>query len=289
MDKSGLLNYVEQHASDLLLKVKIGAPSIAYLNKMLSVKGETTLNLLNTNVTLRRADCKFEDGDGVILSQRTMKAQPLVVNQTYCESDLEGTWMQYDLLWKAGVEKLPYSEKFAEDLVLATSSEIEKQIWQGGIIEGFTNYSSDYNTVTSTSESLYDTVMTIIDSFTPVIYKNKPTIYMGTDLYSKFLRSLSSIGAVIYGNIATDAGLPSEIIVPFSQNVKAVSIPGLNGTGEIYGTYQDNLFYGTDIEDAMSSVDFWYSKDNQQYRAAIKFVAGTQVAFPDLVWYYKQA
>ena len=27
--------------------------------------------------------------------------------------------------------------------------------------------------------------------------------------------------------------------------------------------------------------DFWYSKDNQEFRLAINFVEGVQVAFPD--------
>ena len=33
----------------------------------------------------------------------------------------------------------------------------------------------------------------------------------------------------------------------------------------------------------METFDLWYSKDNQEFRLAVKFNAGVQVAFPDEV------
>lgn len=44
-----------------------------------------------------------------------------------------------------------------------------------------------------------------------------------------------------------------------------------------------NLFYGVDMADDAETFDLWYSKDNQEFRLAIKFNAGAQIAFPDQV------
>ena len=45
----------------------------------------------------------------------------------------------------------------------------------------------------------------------------------------------------------------------------------------------ENLFYGVDMADDAESFDIWYSKDAQEFRVAIKFNAGSQIAFPDQV------
>lgn len=45
----------------------------------------------------------------------------------------------------------------------------------------------------------------------------------------------------------------------------------------------ENLFYGVDMADDAETFDIWYSKDNQEFRVAIKFNAGAQVAFPDQI------
>ena len=65
---------------------------------------------------------------------------------------------------------------------------------------------------------------------------------------------------------------------------KAWSEYSLNGTKKIVaGDLKGNFFYGTDLEGDQEVFDLWYSKDNQEFRLAIKFNAGVQVAFPDQV------
>ena len=41
------------------------------------------------------------------------------------------------------------------------------------------------------------------------------------------------------------------------------------------------MFYGTDLENGEELFDIWYSKDNREFRLAIEFTAGVQVAFQD--------
>ena len=45
----------------------------------------------------------------------------------------------------------------------------------------------------------------------------------------------------------------------------------------------ENIYFGVDMEGDEEKFDMWYSQDNQEFRLAINFNAGVQVAFPDEV------
>ena len=74
-----------------------------------------------------------------------------------------------------------------------------------------------------------------------------------------------------------------SIVIP-GTSTRIYGVPGLNGTKKIVaGDLKGNFFYGTDLDGDQEVFDLWYSKDNQEFRLAIKFNAGVQVAFPDQV------
>lgn len=293
INKTALTEYVSQNQSELILKAQLGAPSIKYFNKMLNVKGATSLNLLNTKVNLKPLGCDFEDNATVTLSQRTINAVPVAVNAKYCENDFVNTWMQHELLFKAGVEKMPFEEKFAEDLANATASEIEKTMWTGKVASGAA-FDGIATVLESASPVTYEytsgsTVSSIVDSIienlpSEVYTAGTPVIYMGLDSYSKYLQELRANGVLVINQAGWDnASAPESVIAPLSRGVKVIGVPGLDNTGSFYASYMENFYFGTDVEDAMSTVDVFYSRDHQQFRAVLKTVAGVQVAFPDLV------
>ena len=73
-------------------------------------------------------------------------------------------------------------------------------------------------------------------------------------------------------------------------NVRVVGVAGLNmindpmvtgASAYAVGANIKNLYFGCDLEGDNDTVDLWYSKDNQEFRLAVNFIAGVQVAFPD--------
>jgi hypothetical protein len=68
-------------------------------------------------------------------------------------------------------------------------------------------------------------------------------------------------------------------------NTKVVAVDGLidaDANNEIiFAGRLSNMFYGTDMQGDEEQFDMWYSKDNQEERLAIQFIAGVQVAWPD--------
>ena len=75
------------------------------------------------------------------------------------------------------------------------------------------------------------------------------------------------------------------IVLPGDSRVKVIGTAGLDGTtdGEVYASYAENFNFGTDLVGDTANVDAWYSKDNREFRFAMDFNFGVQVAFPGLV------
>ena len=48
-------------------------------------------------------------------------------------------------------------------------------------------------------------------------------------------------------------------------------------------SYKDNFVYGVDLAGDEEKFELWYSQDNREFRLAIEFNAGVQVAYPDAV------
>ena len=87
-------------------------------------------------------------------------------------------------------------------------------------------------------------------------------------------------------NYKPEVGAEMELVIP-GTSTKVYGLAGLNGTKTIIaGVLNENIFYGVDMEGDEETFDLWYSKDNQEFRLAINFAAGVQVAFPDQVVLY---
>jgi hypothetical protein len=71
-----------------------------------------------------------------------------------------------------------------------------------------------------------------------------------------------------------------EFILPGTTTL-VVGVPGLNGSNKIVALNTEHSIYGVDMADDSETFDFWYSKDNQEFRLAVKFNVGVQVAFLD--------
>lgn len=104
------------------------------------------------------------------------------------------------------------------------------------------------------------------------------SILIGADDYRAFVQKMVEKNFYHYdGN-----GVPGEIFVP-GTDVKVIKVNGLNGTHKmIAGQLDKNFFYGCDLEGDAEKFEFWYSQDNREFRLAIEFNAGVQVAYPDM-------
>ncbi|MBQ0153150.1 MAG: hypothetical protein KBS70_00020, partial [Bacteroidales bacterium] len=66
-------------------------------------------------------------------------------------------------------------------------------------------------------------------------------------------------------------------------NVEIISAYGLAGTDKIFATNLENMYYGTDVEDAERRVKVVYDEKTDLFYVKLRWNAGVQVAFPDRV------
>ena len=292
--------YVEQNHDTLLRSAVLGAESAKMFTLQTGVKTNTALNLLNTSVVFQDGSgCGFNAQGESKVSQRKISAPIVKVNMNFCDKDLLNTALQHEVRVAAGQKTLPFEEDFISDVVEQVNNATEMMVWQGdtasednvlkwtdGILkhlnasDGITKAENKLTHSTDYVKAVDDVVLAIP---TPVL-KNA-TIWMGYDYYRAYIVAMKSANLFHYDANGVDKG---ETFYPGS-NIKIKAVAGLDGTNTIVAGDARSFFYGTDMQGDAEKFDFWYSKDNQEFRLAIEFGLGTQVAFPNEVVISKKA
>lgn len=296
IDVSALNNYVEEKRLPLIAKSFLKGRTIDLIQIETGVLQDTALNLVSAQVEFGDgATCGWDATEGVALSQRLLKPTFLKVNQVFCDKNLLKKWASYEVKLAAGREQLPFEEKFMDEIANAISESIEKLVWQGdssndnepdGFLKILEEGGSGVVSATwSAGTSAYNKIKTVYNAIPAnIVDKEDTVIFVGEDTYREFIQDL--VAANLY-HFSPDykAG---EYMVP-GTSVRVIAVNGLNGTGKIVAGRLSNFFYGVGAEDDKDTFDFWYSKDNREFRLAVYFAIAVQVAYPNEIVLGKQA
>lgn len=296
IDITAITGYVEQRRLPIIRNAVIGAKSLKYMRPNVDVKGKAVLNLLNTEANFNDgSECGWNDTTEGTFTQRTIETGQIAVNMSLCDKALANTWMGYEV--KTGLvgegEKAPFEEDLVNGIVENVQANLEKAIWQGDKTsqDGNLNKFDGFGVVTATGTigvtyATTDTASDIIGAVyaalpAEVFSKGDVVIYVSDTLYRKYVQEL--IAANLF-HFVEDAKT-DYIVLPGDSRVKVIGTAGLDGTtdGEVYASYAENFNFGTDLVGDTANVDAWYSKDNREFRFAMDFNFGVQVAFPGLV------
>lgn len=293
---TALNNYVEEKRLPLIAKSFLRGKTIDLIQIETGVLQDTALNLVSASVTFGDgASCGWNATDGIALSQRLLKPTFLKVNQVFCDKDLLKKWASYEVKLAAGREQLPFEEKFMEEIANAINESIEKLVWQGDSSndnepDGFlkileTVGSGVVSTTWTAGTTAYNKIKAVYNAIPAnIIDKEDTVIFVGEETYREFIQNL--VAANLY-HFSPDykAG---EYMVP-GTSVRVIAVNGLNGTGKIVAGRLSNFFYGVGAEDDKDTFDFWYSKDNREFRLAAYFAIAVQIAYPNEIVLGKQA
>lgn len=284
--------YVEEKKIGLIRNAVIGAKSASLFNLQTGIKGATAINLLNTNVVFGDgSDCGWDDAGTSTLSQRILTPGYPKVNMSFCDKVLLKTYANYLVKVAAGQKTMPFEEDFIAGVIENVKAKLETMIWTGSVSGG----------------DAFDGIETVITgtSFVPVTYqsgasvtsivnatyaaipsaafnKGQVVMFMGSDMYRTYIQELIANGNLVITTGLNDVSMPDSILIP-GTNVRVYGVAGLDGTHDVYASYQDNFIYGTDLQGDDEKFDFWYSQDNREFRLAIEMAVGVQVAFPDML------
>lgn len=281
-----ITGYVEEHRSELLSKAMLDGKSRRAWNLMSDVKGPTALNIMNTDVVFGELECGWNESGSTEFTQRILDPKALTVNMAFCDKNLLKTWAQYEVKIAAGYEELPFEEKWVGQILDSVNEQLEHMLYFGtgegaefeGIVPILSGEADTVKVEATTGTSAYDFLKEVAMAI-PVQVKN-PVILVSTPLYREFMQDLVAANLFHYdpANGANEYRLPGT-------DIRVIAVDGLNDADETVAiaANMDNLFYGVSADGDEDVFDLWYSKDNREFRLAINFIAGTQVAFPNEV------
>lgn len=290
-----LPNYVDQVRPELISKAVIGAKSASLFNLQTGVKGPTALNLINSEIVFGDGSaCGWTEEGETSLSQAILTPRALKINMAICDKTLLSKWANY--LVKVQANKLdsdlPFEEYFIDDVIKNVKAGVEKMIYQGdssntnavefdGLLKILTATGATPVNVSGTaSESAYDFIKKVAAAMPAAILdKEDLVILVSMPMYLEYIQDLVTANLYHYNpeNGENEYKLPGT-------NIRVIGVNGLNNTATndyAIGGSLSNMFYGTNLEDGEEIFDLWYSKDNREFRLAIEFTAGVQVAYQD--------
>ena len=276
---SQLSVYVDENKLDLIRKSVLGAKTTDYLNLQTGIVGKTKINLLDTTVQFGDGSaCGWNEAGTSTITQREINPASIKVNMSFCDKAMQKYFMNHQIAVAAGRSTLPFEEDFIAGVVEGVGKKLEDAIWNGVTInevqyDGFVQIVTKQATTGST---VYDSVRNLYNGI-PSASLMDTVIFIGIDGFRSLAGELTAKNLYHYDPKVDEA---FEMILP-GTTTKVIGVPGLDGSNKAYAINTKHAFYGTDMQNDNETFDFWYSKDNQEFRLAINFVEGVQVAFPD--------
>ena len=250
------------------------------------VKHAAALNILNTDVVFGDgAACGWSESGSSAFSQRVLEVGNFKVNMSFCDKAMLKYWNGYEVRVAAGQKSLPFEEDFAEGIVDGVRVKLENLIWNGvkatdgmdGLLTILAGESaSTIQPTISSADSIYEKTIKAYQAI-PAGKLDRAEIFMGVDDFRDLVLEVTAKNLYHYDPTVDDA---LTIVLP-GTSTKVHGVAGLNGKKSIVAGDGENIYFGVDMEGDEERWDLWYSKDNQEFRLAINFNAGVQVAFPD--------
>lgn len=282
---TAITGYVEEHNEEILTKSILGAESAKLFNLQSGVKGPTALNLMDTEVVFGDGSvCGWDATGSTEFTQRVLTPKALKVNMTFCDKEMLKTWANYKVKVAAGQKELPFEEEWTNSIVASVNEQVEKMIYQGssantefsGILEILDGEDDVKSVTAATGTSAYAFIKAVAKEI-PAAVKN-PAILVSKSLYREYMQDLVSANLFHYD----PANGANEYMLP-GTDIKVIGVNGLEGADDVALAAElgKNIFYGISADGDEDKFELWYSQDNREFRLAIEFIAGVQVAFPD--------
>ena len=287
LDLHLLPDYINEHKDELFVKATLGTKTLDYVEIMPNVKYKDAFNYLDSEVVLQDGStCGWNPQGSDVFSQRYIETKAVEVEKEYCWKEFEKKYMNYQLLWEAGREKLPFEEKIANSNLNAIQDAVETLVWQGDDNIGINGFLTDAEEVSASTVTFEDgqTISAKIDAIVAALpikmVKKGVNIYLGYADFRSYIQEQN--GACCSNKPALDAA--SESISYFGDSrIKIVPVIGLEGTDAIVAATPDALVYATDVEGSERAYRLWFDEKEEKFMFRVLFRAGTGIKFPEEV------
>ncbi len=287
LNVSGLTDYVNVHKDELITKASLGAKSLDYVEIMANVKYKDALNYLDSEVVLQDgSQCGWNPQGSDIFSERFIETKAVEVEKEFCWKDFEKKYMNYQLMWEAGRETLPFEEKIAQSNLDAIQEALEDLVWQGDDNLGINGWLADAEEVSAatvdfeTGQTVTEKVDAVVAALTAPMLKKGVNIFMSFTDFRNYV--MESNGTCCANRPILDAAAES-IAYAGDSRIKLIPVFGLEGTGAIVAATEDAIVYATDIEGSDNTYRMWFDEKEEKFMFRVLFRAGTAIKLIDEV------
>lgn len=282
-----LPEYIQEHKDELFINATLGAKTLGLVEIMPNVKYKDALNYLESEVVLQDgSDCGWNPQGSDTFSQRYIETVAVEVEKEFCWKDFEKKFMNYQLMWEAGREKLPFEQKIAESNMNAIQDAIEDLVWKGDTglsIDGFIAAAEAASATTvefETGQTVSAKIDAVVAALTTKMLKKGVNIYVSPTDFRNYV--MEQNGACCNNKPVVDAA--SEFINYFGDSrVKVIPVLGLEDANAIVAATADALVYATDVEGSEKTYRFWFDEKEEKFMFRVLFRAGTAIKYPDEV------
>lgn len=284
---SGLTDYVNVHKDELFIKATLGSKTLDYVEIMPNVKYKDALNYLDSEVVLQDgSECGWNPQGSDVFSERYIETKAVEVEKEFCWKDFEKKFMNYQLLWEAGREKLPFEEKIAQSNMNAIQEAVEDLIWNGNDTIGISGFLADAEAASAATvefasgSTASEKLDSVVAALSIKMLKKGVNIYMSYTDFRNYIQEQN--GACCAGRPVIDAA--SESIKYFGDSrITLIPVLGLEDSGAMVAASADALVYATDVEGSERAYRMWFDEKEEKFMFRVLFRAGTAVKFPDEV------
>ena len=272
-----------------------------------NVKFKEVLKRVSTDDILKNEICDFTATSTLTLSEKILQPETFQVNLQLCKADFRSDWDAIEMGYSA-FDELPKS--FADFLIGHVAAKVaaktETNIWSGinaneGEFDGFQSLltadaelpAAQKLTAVGGGVDALNVVAelgSIVDALPTRLYGEEGlTLYVSSNIYRAYVRSLGGFGANGLGSAGVNAQGNNQAFGDLMfDGIPLFMCNGMSDNTSIL-TVKDNLFFGTSLLSNMQEVKVLDMSDldgSQNVRVIMRMTAGVQYAFAgDVVTY----
>ena len=272
-----------------------------------NVKFKEVLKRVSTDDILKNEICDFTATSTLTLSEKILQPETFQVNLQLCKADFRSDWDAIEMGYSA-FDELPKS--FADFLIGHVAAKVaaktETNIWSGinaneGEFDGFQSLlTADAELPAAqkltavgggvTPLNVVAELGSIVDALPTRLYGEEGlTLYVSSNIYRAYVRSLGGFGANGLGSAGVNAQGNNQAFGDLMfDGIPLFMCNGMSDDTSIL-TVKDNLFFGTSLLSDMQEVkvlDMGDLDGSQNVRVIMRMTAGVQYAFAgDVVTY----
>jgi len=272
-----------------------------------NVKFKEVLKRVSTDDILKNQNCDFDATSTLTLSEKILEPETFRVNLQLCKNDFRSDWDAISMGYSA-FDELPKS--FADFLIGHVAAKVaaktETNIWSGinaneGEFDGFQSLltvdaelpAAQKLTAVGGGVDATNVVAelgSIVDALPTRLYGEEGlTLYVSSNIYRAYVRSLGGFGANGLGSAGVNAQGNNQAFGDLMfDGIPLFMCNGMSDNTSIL-TVKDNLFFGTGLMSDMQEVKVLDMSDldgSENVRVIMRMTAGVQYAFAgDVVTY----